>query len=848
VPEDLSFEVNTTQDSMPDISRLLSKKFTVSRKGYSVDEVREFIFDIELYFNKMLRREADLQLKLADAVKRIESPELDEETLSKAIGIESGKVLKAAHEASKDILAQARLKADEILNEALSALDNSTSTAAVEADKIIEDARTKADSIIQDANNNCLDMLTEAKSAKKRILRDLIERRSVLSRQIRQMQAALETFQAIFADTVTAVDEVNITLLNAEEKAKKSGEEVSLQSPEDAEEAFVLELDRESNGIFTREDLGIELTSGKNPENFDDFLTEKNVIDEIEAQNNQISLTSDIAIHDLDMQDYNFPAIDDLGSSESYDGYFQISEQEIGSDDKDTDIQDHSSDSSFSFPNKSLDILDEESGFRILGAAPTGQSSSQSNEDKSIVNQEQDQSAIVPNANFIKRSDIQETHSQNISDSAVVFIQSKNSADTSSHSLSEADQDSSMDDADQDYRVISLYNAFDAEEIPLAVEIATEEISMAEQGGDKDSVSDDDVSRSDDDYRDIITTDTQSLNEIDAIFAQIRAGRDKEVLKAVSILKNDATFAIKQTEENEITDGHEDAPSSIDMEDVATDSDLDKDIDFTFTDRDHVGNVLDYGDIDKAPNLPGDNGVSEGQNSDSEDKFSGLYEYLKEPYNTLLKRVKRIIRQHQNVILDELRLNWHNAIYDYEKLNITGLDDQDTETITLLLTTVYATSYGFYGKTSVNNKYVTPKDIQTDFSEEAKSLIKQILEPVNMILEQERYGTDESKQSEADFMEHLSLVYRDLRGERLDRIVGDFVVAASCRGIYDCAAKDGDYLKWVMDSELESCPDCEDNSLSSATAVNELFPTGHLMPPAHPGCRCSIRIITKVAD
>ena len=47
-------------------------------------------------------------------------------------------------------------------------------------------------------------------------------------------------------------------------------------------------------------------------------------------------------------------------------------------------------------------------------------------------------------------------------------------------------------------------------------------------------------------------------------------------------------------------------------------------------------------------------------------------------------------------------------------------------------------------------------------------------------------------------------------------------------------------LEWVAvaGSGDAPCPDCEDNGLSGPQQPDQEFPTGHLHPPAHPGCRC----------
>jgi hypothetical protein len=84
--------------------------------------------------------------------------------------------------------------------------------------------------------------------------------------------------------------------------------------------------------------------------------------------------------------------------------------------------------------------------------------------------------------------------------------------------------------------------------------------------------------------------------------------------------------------------------------------------------------------------------------------------------------------------------------------------------------------------------------------------------------------------------------FREWRGERIERLVGDFAVQAFSAGVA-AASSPGGHLRWVLTSP-NGCSDCDDNALAGAVAVDEAFPTGHAYPPAHSGCRCMVAPIT----
>jgi hypothetical protein len=84
--------------------------------------------------------------------------------------------------------------------------------------------------------------------------------------------------------------------------------------------------------------------------------------------------------------------------------------------------------------------------------------------------------------------------------------------------------------------------------------------------------------------------------------------------------------------------------------------------------------------------------------------------------------------------------------------------------------------------------------------------------------------------------ERISSVYREWKGQKVERLALHYLVAAHERGCF-LSHPEGTPLRWIVDDE-GPCPDCEDNGLAGPTPRGEPFPTGQLHPPAHMGCRC----------
>jgi DivIVA domain-containing protein len=94
-------------------------------------------------------------------------------------------------------------------------------------------------------------------------------------------------------------------------------------------------------------------------------------------------------------------------------------------------------------------------------------------------------------------------------------------------------------------------------------------------------------------------------------------------------------------------------------------------------------------------------------------------------------------------------------------------------------------------------------------------------------------------------VERIGARYREWKNQQLERALGDVMVMAWSRGVYD-GSDDGTVLQWIPLSEGR-CADCDDNALEP-TVKGETFPTGQSRPPAHPGCRCLLAPVELLAD
>ena len=103
------------------------------------------------------------------------------------------------------------------------------------------------------------------------------------------------------------------------------------------------------------------------------------------------------------------------------------------------------------------------------------------------------------------------------------------------------------------------------------------------------------------------------------------------------------------------------------------------------------------------------------------------------------------------------------------------------------------------------------------------------------------------EQSDGDREEMSKLirsVYRERKMLRVEQHIGDIARLAFSRGAY-LVLDQGTSVCWMVDPNGPPCADAEDNSLAGATALGSEFPTGHMHPTAHTGCRC---LVTPTGD
>ena len=195
----------------------------------------------------------------------------------------------------------------------------------------------------------------------------------------------------------------------------------------------------------------------------------------------------------------------------------------------------------------------------------------------------------------------------------------------------------------------------------------------------------------------------------------------------------------------------------------------------------------------------------------------------------LARRFKRALQDDQNRLLDQLRSSPGNG-----SGALPPEDDQralyvDAATAQLREAAVAGIAFARRQLGSTRGRAPAPND------EMVAKIASGLAGTVVTLL---RRRLSDGDAAAADPTDRVGAAYREWRGVRVERLVGDAALDAFSAGVAAAAGRAG--LRWVLAGGGSGCADCDDNALAGVVEKGEEFPTGHHHPPAHAGCRCLV--------
>lgn len=211
----------------------------------------------------------------------------------------------------------------------------------------------------------------------------------------------------------------------------------------------------------------------------------------------------------------------------------------------------------------------------------------------------------------------------------------------------------------------------------------------------------------------------------------------------------------------------------------------------------------------------------------------------------VVRAVKRMVRDEQNVVLQAVRehrgVPTADAILPSSEEQDQAFADATAELLNeaSVLGEAVARELGVAG--GINGDGAKRR---TRARGMAASLARELMDPLRgKLTDALRDGSGGG--DETQIAERIRGRYREWKGPRIDTACRNALAGAFARGLYD-AVPEGMPLRWLT-TDPSPCPDCADNVLEQ-TPRGRKFPTGHTMPPAHPGCHCLVLPAEVAAD
>jgi DivIVA domain-containing protein len=250
MPEDRRLTITTSSRLHPD--EVARHTFGTARRGFDPAEVRVFLEQMALEMKAAADREEELRGAIEDAERRAANPVLDEATLTAALGQETARVLRSAHDAATELVAKAeaeaarlRTSAEDEATQLQSRTEQNASDRIAQAEAVASDLRRRtqeelsskleaskieAEELVAQARAECRAMVQEAQEVRARVLADLTRRRRVLHSQIEQLRAGRERLAETINGVRHTVDRITDELFRAEDEARLAAEAAGRQA------------------------------------------------------------------------------------------------------------------------------------------------------------------------------------------------------------------------------------------------------------------------------------------------------------------------------------------------------------------------------------------------------------------------------------------------------------------------------------------------------------------------------------------------------------------------------------------------------------------------------------------
>ena len=217
-----------------------------------------------------------------------------------------------------------------------------------------------------------------------------------------------------------------------------------------------------------------------------------------------------------------------------------------------------------------------------------------------------------------------------------------------------------------------------------------------------------------------------------------------------------------------------------------------------------------------------------------DDALSGRREALGDLPAQTARRLKRLLQEDHNDLLDRLRTQRGKGPLDD---NLAPQDEQTGRFVAGLQEAL--------GRAFAEGRKAGGASTESDPSPTITKLInRQVVTPLRTEVSNAIAAGLEAEDSASALSERANDVFRVWKGVRTQLLGEGIAYSAYHQGLLDVwRTKAGSTKLWVFSDDEADCPNdiCRRNADKGAVPAKEPFPSGHLAPPAHGGCTCTLK-------
>ena len=202
-----------------------SAQFTVTRRGYREEEVRDFLRQVSVEMARLLERERFLEneLKALQARGPVDVTTIDESTITEMIGVEAARVLSAAREAAQAMRDRAAESAEQIVREASREASRMLEDSTLEASRRRSDVSSEAEQELELAKQQGREIVAEVRAYRERVLADVAKRTEEARRELERLVHERERLLTAFERARHAATDVVGDLTEFDEAIRGAG-------------------------------------------------------------------------------------------------------------------------------------------------------------------------------------------------------------------------------------------------------------------------------------------------------------------------------------------------------------------------------------------------------------------------------------------------------------------------------------------------------------------------------------------------------------------------------------------------------------------------------------------------